>query len=165
MEGIHIWILIVVLIVLNISDVHSSKESCSMKEKPERARGGLSHLDELALFFTVMVRIKLWLAQTPAIGKYVVHQWAIDYFWTGALGDHCSPQHRQPRYSQTVCTHRKQCAIHVGFKSWATILNIKLTNCSLSDACWLQQNALMALDDTIRSQYEEVPTIWRIYIY
>lgn len=44
------------------------------------------------LSFTVMVRIRHWPTQTPAIGKYVLHQWAIDYFWTGALGEHCSPR-------------------------------------------------------------------------
>lgn len=81
---------LIAIYILAIVSVHSSTKSSSIKEKPERTEEVLLHLDRSVLSFTVTARIRNWLTQTPAIGKDVLHQWAIDYFWTAALGDHCS---------------------------------------------------------------------------
>lgn len=70
----------------------------------------LPHLAELALSLTVMVRTRHWQTQTPAIGKYVLHQWTIASLWTRGLGGHCSSWVLTAKlFLDSCCTWRTMC--------------------------------------------------------
>lgn len=77
---------------------------------------GAVHLVGPVLSFTVLVRTSHWWTQTPAIGKYVLHQWALAYFWT--LGADCSPQALRAKiffflFLDSWHTHRRDSVIHI----------------------------------------------------